>query len=419
MSKDMATLQQLYAEVIVKIGLNIQPGQRLLIGAPILWVSGAPIQSAFFIDMIAAEAYKAGASLVDVIWNDDDFQLTRFRHAPKDSFSQYPQWQVDAAMDYAEKGDALLFIFSETPDLFKDQDQQSVAEAQAAAFKHTQPVWECYARRSLQGVVISIPTPGWAAKVFPGMDVKKQEAMLWNSIFEVCRLNETDPLKAWDSHVKQLDDICSYLNNKQFKSLHFTAPGTDLTLGLPKGHNWTSSCITTSSGIKCVTGFPCEEIFTLPHKDEAEGFLTATKPMSYGGALIENLKLTFSGGKVVKATASKGEDIILKLLDTDEGARRLGEVSLLPHSSPVSKTGQLFYNILVDENAANHLAVGRAYRFNLMGGEELSDDALHAAGGNLSAIHADFMIGSADMNVDGLDENGNREAVMRNGEWAF
>jgi aminopeptidase len=419
MSKDFESLQQLYAEVIVKIGLNIQPGQRLLIGAPILWVSGAPIQAAPFINMIAAEAYKAGAGLVDVIWTDDQFQLTRFTHAPKDSFSQYPTWQVDAAMEYAERGDALLFIFSETPDLLKHQDPKAVSAAQETAFKHTQPVWECYARRSLQGVVISIPTAGWAAKIFPHLNPATRESKLWDEIFKMCRLKDNDPLAAWNAHVKKLDQCSGYLNNKQYKSLKFTAPGTDLLIGLPKDHNWTSSCITTTSGIKCVTGFPCEELFTLPHKDKAEGTVTASKPLSYGGALIEGLQLTFSKGKVVKATASRGEDIVHKLLDTDDGARSLGEVSLLPHSSPVSQTGQLYYNILVDENAANHIALGRAYRFNLIGGENFSDEELSAAGGNKSAVHVDFMIGSGEMNVDGIRDDGSSEPVMHKGEWSF
>jgi aminopeptidase len=419
MSLNFEQMMQKYAELIVKVGLNLHPGQRLLIGAPVLWILGTPIETAPLIRCIAAEAYKAGAALVDVIWRDDQLEITRFKHAPADSFAEYPTWQVDAALDYAKRGDALLFVLAETPGLLGQQDPNAVATAQQSAFKHTKQITEYYAQRELQCMIISAVVAGWAAMVFPDVPPEKQETRLWDAIFEVCRVKEDDPLSAWKNHIKQLESRSQYLNQKKYTALKITAPGTDLTVGLPGGYNWTSSHITTSKGISCVTGFPCEELFTVPHKDKTEGFVTATKPTNYGGSLIENLNLTFSKGRVVKVTADRGEDIIRKSIETDEGASRLGEIALLPHSSPVSQSGLLFYNTLIDENAANHIALGNGYKFNLQGGESMSDNKFKSAGGNQSQIHIDFMIGSAEMDVDGLKKDGKSEPIMRAGEWAF
>ncbi|MFC2145902.1 aminopeptidase [Acidobacteriota bacterium] len=419
MSLNFEQMLQKYAELIVKVGLNLHPGQRLLIGAPVLWILGTPIETAPFIRLVAAEAYKAGAALVDVMWRDDQLEITRFKHAPADSFAEYPSWQVDAALEYAKRGDALLFVLAETPGLLSQQDPNAVATAQQSAFKHSKQITEYYAQRELQCMIISAVVAGWAARVFPDVPPEKQETRLWNALFEVCRVKEHDPLSAWKNHIKQLDFRSHYLNQKQYTALKITAPGTDLTVGLPREHIWTSSHISTSRGISCVTGFPCEELFTVPHKDKTEGVVTATKPLNYGGTLIENLSLTFNKGRVVKVNADSGEDIIRKSIETDEGASRLGEIALLPHSSPVSQSGLLFYNTLIDENAANHIALGNGYKFNLQGGESMSDDEFKSAGGNLSLIHIDFMIGSAEMDVDGLKKDGKSEPIMRAGEWAF
>jgi aminopeptidase len=209
------------------------------------------------------------------------------------------------------------------------------------------------------------------------------------------------------------------MNRKQYAALKLAAPGTDLTVGLPKGHVWRGGRLTTQGGISFTPNIPTEEIFTMPHKDRVEGVVTASKPLSYGGALIEGFSLTFSQGRVVDASAEKGEQGLQKLLETDEGARRLGEVALVPHSCPISQSGLLFYNILIDENASNHVALGRANKFSIENGEGMSDDEFAALGGNNSLVHVDFMVGSGEMDVDGVAEDGAVEAVMRGGEWAF
>jgi len=401
-----------YAEVIVKVGLNLQPGQRLLI-------IQAPLELAPFVRLIAMKAYKAGARLVDVIWNDDQLQLLRFQHAPKNSFGEYPEWKANASFEMAKAGDARLKFIAEDPELLAEQDLELLSIASLSAAKHCQPYANMQDKNALSWTVVAAPVAGWTEKVFPTLSPDSRKAKLWDTLFDICRVKQEDPAAAWQEHVDQLVARCNYLNQKRYKSLKLTAPGTNLIVGLPKEHIWQSGRMTTQNGIDFTANIPTEEIFTLPHKDKTDGIVTATKPLSYNGVLIENFNLTFSKGRVVKASATKGEEVLLKLLQTDNGASLLGEVALVPHKSPISQTGLLFYNILIDENAANHLALGEASRFFMEGGDLKSDDEFAAAGGNLSLIHVDFMIGSGEMDVDGLTESGEAEPVMRNGEWAF
>jgi aminopeptidase len=267
--------------------------------------------------------------------------------------------------------------------------------------------------------VVTAPVDGWPEKVFPHLPPDSRKAKFWDTIFEICRVKQADPVSAWQDHVNRLVARSNYLNRKRYAALKLAAPGTDLTVGLPRGHIWRGARMSSQNGIDFTANIPTEEIFTIPHKDKTEGVVTATKPLSYGGSLIEDLSLTFSKGQVVKATARKGEESLHKLLEMDEGASRLGEVALVPHSSPISQSGLLFYNILIDENASNHIALGRAYKFSVEGGEAMSDDEFAAAGGNHSLIHIDFMIGSGEMDVDGLVEDGTAEPIMRGGEWVF
>jgi aminopeptidase len=407
-----------YAELIVKVGLNLQPGQRLLIGSP-LFGGLTPLEAAPLVARIAKHAYQSGARFVDVIWTYSQLDLIRLQHAPRDSFSEYPAWQVNAALDYLSRGDALLIIAAGNPDLLKDQDHDLIATMDQTGFSHTQPIMNYIAQNGTNWLAVSAPVPGWAAKIYPDVPVEMQDAKLWDTFFEICRVKHADPVAAWQSHIHQLMLRCDYLNQKQYKSLHMSAPGTDLTVGLPKGHLWRGGQLQSENGITFVPNMPTEEVFTLPHKDQVEGFVTSTKPLSFGGTTIEDLTFTFKAGRVVKVTAKQGEHTLRKLLDTDEGASRLGEVSLVPHSSPISQSGTLFYNILIDENAANHLALGHAYKFSLGKGETLSDDEFAAVGGNHSAIHVDFMVGSGAMNVDGINQDGTTEPIMRSGEWSF
>jgi aminopeptidase len=402
-----------YAEVIVKIGLNIQPDQRLLL--PV-----APLEARGLVQSITMKAYQAGARYVDVLWKDPQLDLIRYQHAPRDSFEEFPAWRADLNVAWRQNGDAVLSIMAQDPDLLNGQDPELVAKDGLAISRNFKPVLDLVKKSVGNWTVLGAPIPGWSAKVLPDVPPEQQESRMWDVIFEMCRIKQDDPVAGWHVHLRDLALRSSYMTAKRYVALKYTAPGTNLTIGLPDGHLWTSGGLANQNGIAFVANIPTEEIFTLPHKDKVDGFVAASKPLALpSGNVIEDFSLRFEGGCVVNATAAKGEADLHHLLDTDEGARRLGEAALVPHSSPISQSGLLFYNILYDENAANHLALGNAYRFSLQDGTTLSDEAFAAAGGNSSLIHIDFMIGSGEMDVDGVTERGTVEPVMRKGEWAF
>jgi aminopeptidase len=409
-----------YAEVVVRVGLNLQPGQRLLIlGVPQLGIYGTPLELAPLVRLITTKAYQVGARLVDVMWNDDQLRLIRFQHAPRDSFEQFPAWRADGAFEVAKAGDAVLLIYAEDPDLLVGQDTTLITTAQRSGFKHMKPFSGLRERNAMNCAIITAPVDGWTEKVFPGLPPEDRKAQFWDTIFEICRVKQPDPVSAWKDHINELAARRDYLNAKRYAALKLAAPGTDLMAGLPRGHVWRAARMTSQDGIDFTGNIPTEEVFTAAHKDETEGVVASTKPLSFGGSLIEDFSLTFSKGRVVRATARKGEESLCKLLETDEGASRLGEVALVPHSSPISQSGLIFYNVLIDENAASHIALGGARRWNIEAGEVMSDDEFAAVGGNHSLIHTDFMIGSGEMDVDGLTEDGTAEPIMRSGEWAF
>lgn len=411
MLPEMQQALRQYADLAVQVGLNLRAGQRLIVRAP--------LQTAPLVRLIAASAYRAGASLVDVQWRDDELTLIRFQEAPRDSFEQFPSWQAQALLEAAERGDAFLSIVADNPDLLKGQDPALVGIAQKTAARQYQPFQRLMARNATNWLVISAPIESWAAKVFPHEPPEQRETRLWEAIFRVCRLGQADPVAAWQAHVERLVATSDYLNHRRYAALKYRAPGTDLTIGLPDGHHWASGRVTSENGIAFIPNMPTEEVFTLPHRGQASGVVSSTRPLSLDGALIDDFSLTFAEGRVVDVRARSGESHLRRLIETDEGAGRLGEVALVPHSSPIAQSGLLFYNTLFDENAASHLALGRAYRFSLAGGEALSEEQFGAAGGNTSLIHTDFMIGSGQMDVDGVRQDGAAEPLMRAGEWAF
>jgi aminopeptidase len=408
-----------YAEIIIRVGLNIQSGQRLLIGYPSFGVYGMPLELAPLARLMTMKAYQLGARYVEVIWSDDQMRLIRLQQAPRDSFDEFPEWRTNTAYEFAKAGDAIVRLHAENPDLLSEQDPELVAKAQRANVAHLQPLWSLTFKNRTNAAVITAPVAGWSRKVFPELPAEERKAAFWETLFEICRVNRPDPVAAWRDHIERLANHSAYLNRKQYAALKYTGPGTDLTVGLPERHIWKSARATSQDGIDFVSNLPTEEIYTMPYKDKTNGVVTATRPLLYGGHLIEDIRLTFKEGRVVKATARRGERILLNMLETDEGARVLGEVALVPHSSPISQTGLLFYNILLDENASSHMALGRAYKPCLEDGVTMSDEEFAAVGGNYSQIHVDFMVGSGEMDVDGLAKDGPAEAVMRNGEWVF
>ena len=408
-----------YAEVIVKVGLNLQPGQRLLIGGPIFGFWGISLELAPLIRKIVTKAYQIGARLVDVLWKDDQLLLIRLQHAQKDLLKEFPIWRIDAGVEIAKAGDAYLAVYAENPDLLIEQPPEKITAIQQNNFQHNKPIMDLVGESSMNWLIVTAPVDGWADKVFPNLPSDRRKAKFWDTIFEICRVKQEDPVSAWRNHVNQLAARSNYLNQKKYVELKFTAIDTDLTIGLPKEHLWQSGSMTSQNGISFTANIPTEEVFTIPYKDKTEGVVKATKPLYYSGSLIEDYKLTFSEGKIIEAVAKKGEDLLHNLIKTDEGASYLGEIALVPHSSPISKSGLLFYNILIDENASNHIALGQGYKFSFKNGEDLSDDEFAALGGNHSLIHIDCMFGSSEMNVDGILEDKTSEPIMRNGEWAF
>lgn len=419
MTSDFENKLEKYAEVIVKVGLNLQPGQRLLIGPPFHGILGVPIELAPLVRKIVSKAYQAGASLVDVIWTDDQLRLLRFQQANRDSFEQFPTWRSEAAYNISSQGDAILNFFTENPDLLLEQDAESVATYRKTGMKHMKPTNDLRSKNAMNWTVVTAPVEGWTEKVFPDIPPENRTAIFWEEIFDMCRINEADPVSAWSFHVADLEKRTNHLNLKKYVALKFKAPGTDLKIGLPKGHIWNSARMKNQAGIDFTANIPTEEVFTIPHNDRTEGVVTTTMPLSFEGVFIEEITLTFSGGKVIKATSKKGEESLHKLLATDDGIKQLGEVALVPHSSPISQIGKIFYNILIDENASSHIALGRAYKFCLSKGKSMSQDEFAAAGGNDSLAHIDCLIGSEQMDIDGIGEDGGLEPIMRDGEWAF
>lgn len=406
-----------YAEAIVKVGLNIREGQRLIITNATS--RGVPSAGRALVHEVTRAAYAVGARYVEVIWGDEEMLRIRLQNARSDSFNEYPKWHVNAIMDMIKNGDALLSVYANDPDALQGLDTERINAMQKSHLENYKEIGENVSRNAINWCVVASGSPAWAAKIFPDLDVKAAEEKLWQAIFETTRANLPDPIAAWQDHIQNLKKRSKYLQEKTYSALHYKGPGTDFTLGLPRGHKWISAQSLAENGVVFTANMPTEEVFTLPDRHRAEGVVASTFPLSYGGSLIEDFSVTFENGRIVKVQARKNEAILQKLVDTDEGSTRLGEVALVPASSPISKRGHLFYNTLFDENASCHIAIGRAYRFSLIGGEELTDEEFNTAGGNTSLTHVDFMIGSPQMDIDGIKEDGTREPVMRQGEWAF
>jgi aminopeptidase len=417
MSADLDQRLQAYGELAVKVGLNLRAGQRLLIIGP-LASGGASLEAAPFIRHIVASAYQAGASFVEVIWGDDALQMARFAYAPRDSFGEFSTWLPKALFEHAEAGHAVLSVYANDPDQLKDQPTDLLGAVQQAVSRSVRPFRELISRNQTNWTVVAAAGAGWAARVFPQLPREQQVPRLWEAIGALCRLDRPDPVAAWETHLKALALRRDFLNDKRYSALKYAGPGTDLKIGLPDGHLWVSGRSESRSGIAFAPNLPTEEVFTMPRADRVDGVVRSTKPLSYAGNVIENFALTFANGRAVSVTAERGQAVLQQLVDTDPGAARLGELALVPHSSPVAQSGLLFYNTLFDENAASHVALGSAYKFTMAGGENMDDDTFERAGGNRSAVHVDFMIGSDQLDVDGVLPNGTSEPLMRAGEWA-
>ncbi len=406
-----------YIDVIMQVGLNLQPGQRLLIAGGTL--TGIDLALAPFVRKLSEAAYRRGAAFVDVIWRDPQQDVIRLKQAPQASLDHYPRWPSAARLEHLQAGDASLTVHAEDPDLMAGFEPELMGAHIARLREPSRSVLPFFTRNAINWCVAAAPSPGWAAKVLPDLPASKREPRLWQLIFKTCRVGKGEATAAWRTHIAEMDRRAQYLNQRQYAALVYSGPGTHLKVGLPPGHVWQAGGARSETGIDFVPNLPTEEIFTLPHRLQVDGEVTSTKPFDYAGATIDGMSLQFEAGKVVRFAARTGEGILAQLLKSDEGASRLGEVALVPNSSPVSKLGITFHNALFDENAASHLALGEAYRFSLTGASALSDAEFEGRGGNHSDVHADFMIGSGEIDIDGLRADGQPVPVMRRGEWAF
>lgn len=410
MLSDFNELLKKYARLIAETGVATEKGHTVVLQ---ISVDQAPLAR-----LITQEAYKLGAAEVIVQWTDDQIQREFLLHAATDRIENVPQSKIDQADEWLEKGASRISVVSADPDAFAGVDSQRVASYQAAAGKALMNLRKATQANKVSWTVVAAAGKQWAAKVFPDLPEEEQVDALWDQIFKTTRVYEEDPVLAWKKHDEKLAKKAEELNQEQFSALHYTAPGTDIIIGLPKNHLWEGAGSYNARGEKFMANMPTEEVFTAPDSHRVDGYISSTKPLSYAGTIISGMKFTFKDGKVVDFSAEQGEDVLAKLLDTDEGARRLGEVALVPDPSPISQSGIIFFNTLFDENASNHLALGSAYAFSVKGGTEMSDEELAEAGLNRSQTHVDFMVGSDKMDIDGIREDGSTIPIFRNGDWA-
>jgi aminopeptidase len=398
------------AEVAVKVGLQLRQGQDLLLTAPVV---ALPL-----VRKIAEHAYKAGAGIVSSFFSDEELTLARYRHGHDASFDHAADWLYQGMAKAFSENTARLAIVGDNPMLMAGQDPARVARASKANSKAYQPALEKITNFETNWNIIAYPSPSWAKLVFPDVPEDVAVAKLADAIFAASRVDREDAVPAWDRHNAVLRERTDWLNGQRFSALKYSGPGMDLTIGLADGHEWEGGAATAKNGITCNANIPTEEVFTTPHCRRVSGYVVSSKPLSYQGTLIDNIRVKFEEGRIVEAKASRGEEVLNKVLDTDEGARRLGEVALVPHSSPISKSGLLFYNTLFDENAACHIALGQCFSKCFVGGDKLSPEQIAGQGGNKSFIHIDWMIGSGDIDIDGVHTDGRRVPVFRKGEWA-
>ncbi len=401
-----------YAELIVKVGVNVQEGQEV-------FVTGS-IEMAELVRLVAGKAYEAGASNVHVDWTDEALSRLKYEKAADDVFTRFPEYETAKRGAFVASGAAFISIISPNPDLLKGIDSSRIGNYQKASGQGLAEFRRAIQADKVSWTVVAASTKDWATKVFPNSESEQHAVeQLWEAIFAAVRLNAADPVKAWEEHNQTLHSKSDILNGKHFHKLQYRAPGTELTIELPEKHVWVAASSTNEKGISFMANMPTEEVFTVPLKTGANGYVSSTKPLSYGGNLIDGFKLTFENGRIVGVEAEKGQDILQQLVDSDEGSHYLGEVALVPHESPISRSNVLFLNTLFDENASNHLAIGSGYAFNVEGGKQMTPEELAQNGVNSSITHVDFMIGSAEMDIDGILADGTVVPVFRKGNWAI
>ncbi|MBP3729578.1 MAG: aminopeptidase [Lachnospiraceae bacterium] len=413
MSKASMILYEKLAKLAVRKGLNVQKDQPVVINAN--------LRDAFFVRMVAEEAYKAGAKSVSVDWRDEALTRMDYINQSLETLSEVPQWLFDKRKTRNDSGACYLNIRSEAPGVYDDLDPEKIHASNVAFSRKMKPLQAYTMNNEGQWCVLGLPSADWAQAVFPQLNRQEAFDKLEEAIFAVSRVTEEgDPIQAWDEHDSRLMGYGEKLTQYQFKALHFTSElGTNLTVGLVRNHIWVGGGCFTPGGVYFDPNIPTEECFCMPEKTGTEGIVYASKPLEYQGRVIEGFWMRFEKGKVVEFGAEKEEETLKKLLEFDEGSSYLGEVALVPYDSPISLSGILFCSTLYDENAACHLALGQPYPENLKGGTEMSEEELAACGANSSMEHCDFMFGTKGMNIDGILEDGSRVPIFREGNYVI
>ena len=400
-----------YAELVVKVGLNIQKDQPLLINTTTDTIE--------FTRLIAKKAYEAGAKRVDVNYTDEVVSRAFYDLAPEASFHEFPKWAALQRDELIENKGALLWIDADNPDLLEGVSIDRISNFQKASGKALANYRKAVMNDVITWSIVAMPSPKWAAKVFPDLQPEEQMQALWELIFQVVRIGEGTAVEKWKAHIENLENRATLLNNKRYKKLHYKSTGTDIQVELPKGHIWMSGASKNAQSVPFIANMPTEEVYTAPLKNGVNGYVSNTKPLVYKGNIIDNFTLTFENGAITKVQAETGEELLKELTQTDEGAKYLGEIALVPHESPISASNVLFFNTLFDENASNHFAIGEAYPTCVEGARGLSEEEIQKLGINTSLVHEDFMIGSADMDIIGELEDGTMEQIFKQGTWAF
>ncbi|WP_273478386.1 aminopeptidase [Ignavigranum ruoffiae] len=412
MLKNFDQLLAKYADLIIHKGLSVKKDDYVQINAD--------IEIAPLVRLLTKSAYQAGAKEVVIKWVDDDITRLNFEHMATEDLTDIPQYKVDEAEDLLEKRAKRIALRSANPNALKGIDAKKISAVNLANSKALEFVRNATQANVVSWIVAAGAGKEWAKLVFPELESEEAQVdALWDQIFKTTRVYEDDPIKAWDEHEARLQEKAKFLNDNQFDALHYQAPGTDLTIGLPKNHIWESAGSHNEADEVFIANMPTEEVFTAPDFRRADGVIRSSKPLAYGGTVIDGMTFTFKDGEVVDVTADEGQDTIRNLVFDNEGSKSLGEVALVAHRSPISQSGLTFFNTLFDENASNHIAVGQAYPSNLQGGTKMSAEELKEAGLNRSNVHVDFMVGNAEMDIDGIREDGSRVPIFRKGEWAI
>ncbi|COE32240.1 aminopeptidase [Staphylococcus warneri] len=402
-----------YAQLLVRVGMNVQDKQPVFIRSS--------VEALELTHLVVEEAYIAGASDVRVEYADPRLKRLKFEHESLDHFenNDVKSYDVEARMDFVKRGAANLAILTEDPDLLSGIDASKLKAYQLQYSKVYKGYMEASQKNQFPWVVAAFPSKAWAQRVYPDKSVEDAYTTFVDEVFDIVRVDGNDPIQNWQSHVKNLSVHADKLQKKQYKALHYLSEGTDLVVGLPKGHIWEDATSYVNGDQQAfIANIPTEEVFTAPDRNNVNGYVTNKLPLSFNGNIIDGFTLTFKDGEIIDFKADKGEDVLRDLLDTDEGAKRLGEVALVPDDSPISNRNTIFYNTLFDENASCHLAIGSAYGFNIEGGTEMTTEEKIASGLNDSNVHEDFMIGSADLTIYGILEDDTKELVFENGNWA-